>query len=345
MLTVFPAIYYRCFVSWCQQPGTNRLGLAVASLEGIAQDLIAVSLAASSQKAYCSSQAAFARFCQSLQMPVMPAGEQLLLLYVAHLSQRVRHGTARSYLSAIRHMHLAAGFVDPLKDAPRLELALKGLRRRKPRAGDTRLPITPLILSVLGRTLVQSGDGYDHLLLWAACCLVFFAFMRSGELVTPAGVPFNPELHLTPLDIAVDSLQNPRALRIHLKSSKTDQTRQGVDLFIGRTFNALCPVVATLRYLAVRGFDQGPLFRRQDGRPLTKQDFVARVRRTLASAGMDASQYSGHSFRIGAATMAAANGVSDATIQILGRWKSDSYARYIRSPRHTLTGISQVLTQ
>ena len=54
--------------------------------------------------------------------------------------------------------------------------------------------------------------------------------------------------------------------------------------------------------------NNGPLFQLQDGTRLTKQKFVARVRRTLTAAGVDASQYSGHSFRTGAATVAAANG-------------------------------------
>lgn len=33
-----------------------------------------------------------------------------------------------------------------------------------------------------------------------------------------------------------------------------------MDLFIGHTNNALCPVVVMLKYLAVQGFDEGPLF-------------------------------------------------------------------------------------
>ena len=37
-----------------------------------------------------------------------------------------------------------------------------------------------------------------------------------------------------------------------------------------------------------------------------------------------------HSFRIGGATAAASDGISDSTIQILGRWSSDAYRRYLR---------------
>ena len=55
-------------------------------------------------------------------------------------------------------------------------------------------------------------------------------------------------------------------------------------------------------------------------------------------AGIDALHFSGHSFRIGTASVAAARGVADSTIQSLGRWKSDSFERYIR--RAELAAIS-----
>lgn len=259
------------------------------------------------------------------------------------MSQRVCHSTIRSYLSAIRHLHLEKGLQDPLVGKTRLDLALKGMRRRKPRARDVRLPITPLVLSMIGRSLVQNAQQYEQLLIWAACCLGYFAFMRSGELTIPAGVTFDPTIHLTPKDITVDDIHQPTILRIHLKASKTDVTRQGVDLFVGRTRNSLCPVVAMLRYLAVRGIDDGPLFRHQEGPPLTRPDLVAKIKVALGQAGVDPTHYSGHSFRIGAATAAAARGINDATIQLLGRWASDSYTRYIRTPRQELSSVSQLL--
>lgn len=39
------------------------------------------------------------------------------------------------------------------------ERMLKGLRKRKPWARDPRMPITPLVLSVIGRALVQFSRG------------------------------------------------------------------------------------------------------------------------------------------------------------------------------------------
>ena len=145
--------------------------------------------------------------------------------------------------------------------------------------------------------------------------------------------------------MSVDSPSNPTVLKIHLKYSKPDQSREGTDLYIGRTHNCLCLVVALLLYLAVRGMDQGPLFRWQDRTPLTRAVLADRLKWVLLRAGVDVSGYSGHSFRIGAATTAAANGVSDATIQLMGRWMSDSFCRYVRIPRHQLAGISRILSQ
>ncbi len=72
------------------------------------------------------------------------------------------------------------------------------------------------------------------------------------------------------MDVAVDCQQNPTTLRIRLNVSKTDQSRAEVELYIGRTYNTLCPMVAMLRYLSVRGVDNGPLFRLQDGSLLTR---------------------------------------------------------------------------
>ena len=105
----------------------------------------------------------------------------------------------------------------------------------------------------------------------------------------------------------------------------------------------LCPVTAVLSYIAIRGPAEGPLFTRANSHPLTRQWFVDRIHRALSLAGIDASAYHGHSFRIGAATTAADTGIGEYLIKTLGRWSSSAYQLYIRIPREQLATLAPML--
>ncbi len=114
-------------------------------------------------------------------------------------------------------------------------------------------------------------------------------------------------------------------------------------IYIGRSNNLLCPVSALLSYLTIRGNCSGILFHFQDTTPLTKPKFTSKLRDLLRQAGLDNSFYAGHSFRIGAATTAAAKGIEDSLIQTLERWKSSAYLAYIRIPPSSLAAVSRTL--
>ena len=86
----------------------------------------------------------------------------------------------------------------------------------------------------------------------------------------------------------------------------------------------------------------GPLFLFQNGRPLSRALLTDWLRQTLASANIPGN-FSSHSFRIGAATVAARNGVPDHLIQALGRWSSSAYQLYIRTPSESLAALSTKL--
>ncbi|CAG2192648.1 unnamed protein product [Mytilus edulis] len=57
--------------------------------------------------------------------------------------------------------------------------------------------------------------------------------------------------------------------------------------------------------------------------PLSRDTFISLLRDLLFRLGYNDSKFCGHSFRIGAATSAAAAGVEDHIIQTLGRWSFD----------------------
>ena len=123
-----------------------------------------------------------------------------------------------------------------------------------------------------------------------------FFFFRAGEITVPAKRSFSISQHLAWGDVAVDSIDKPTMVKVHLKISKCDQLGKGVDVLVGRTSSKVCPVVACLSYIAVRGPGAGPFFRFQDGSPLTKAAFVWQVSQILTVAGLQASLYGGHSF-------------------------------------------------
>ena len=112
---------------------------------------------------------------------------------------------------------------------------------------------------------------------------------------------------------------------------------------MGKTGRDLCPVSAVVAYLTLRSSAAGPLLVWQDSRPLLRDQFVQLVKAALQVAGIDHKLYSGHSFRIGAATSAACAGLPAHTIQAMCRWSSDAYLTYIKCPRDSLAKISRVI--
>ena len=92
-----------------------------------------------------------------------------------------------------------------------------------------------------------------------------------------------------------------------------------------------------LSYLAQKPPDSGFLFFFHDGTPLSWDRLGQELRLALQAAGAEASGYSGHSFRIGAATQV---DLSNSLILTLGRWKSAAFLDYIRTDQATLTSIS-----
>ena len=243
-----------------------------------------------------------------------------------------------------------AGYGDPFSSSmPVLEYLLRGIKynqaKQCPESRRMKMPVTPQILLRMRAVLEKSAHSKDNIMLWAACTACFFGFLRSGEITAPSSTQCDSTAHLMVGDVSVNSRDCPTVVRVQIKASKTDPFRKGVTLFLGRTNNRLCPVAAITAYLAPRGPEPGPLFRFENGSYLTRESFVRKVRAVMLEAGLEAQRYSGHSFRVGAATTAAARGVEDSMIKTLGRWNSSAYLLYIRVPQERLAAVSAVLSR
>jgi hypothetical protein len=85
-------------------------------------------------------------------------------------------------------------------------------------------------------------------------------------------------------------------------------------VFIGSTGDELCQAHTVRLYDTVRG----ETLNSAEKLPLSKSRFVELVGSALARARVSVTGYSGHSFRIGAATAAPQAGIPHSVIQALG---------------------------
>ena len=77
--------------------------------------------------------------------------------------------------------------------------------------------------------------------------------------------------------------------------------------------------------------EKDPLFVEEHSIALCRNYSISKLKALLSYLGFVHSDYSGHSFRLGAATTCASNGIQDHMMQTLGRWKSNCLIRYIRT--------------
>ena len=96
----------------------------------------------------------------------------------------------------------------------------------------------------------------------------------------PLGRDFHLSRHCS------DSCSSPSLGQIKIKCRKTDPFSQGVEIYLGQSFNELCPTEAIVTYLTVRGYDRvGPFFQFHNGTLLFREQLVTQVCQALLAAG------------------------------------------------------------
>ena len=136
------------------------------------------------------------------------------------------------------------------------------------------------------------------------------------------------------------TLACPQCMTLQLKSSKTDVYRPGQSITIACTLFTLCAMSAMWEYFLLAWPPQGSLFYFQSGRFLTRGVVSHLPRDSSRVAGLPYQSLKGHSFRIGAASVAAAAGLPDWLIKVMGHWSSDCYQLYIRTPISTIESVA-----
>lgn len=325
-------------------PGNTHLHKFVSK----ARQFLQSGLANSTKATYRAGRRRYIKFCRMAGKKPIPTSEGTLTLFTTHLAtHNISLATIKVYLSAVRYMHLCKGLHDTFNQqfTPRLQLILRGIKRRQACICPIRqrLPVTIQMLRRIRHLLSKRTPSYANTTLWAMCCLALFGFLRVSEFTIPTEGSYNSSRHLSLDDIAVDNRNKPRLLQLFLKQSKTDQFRQGVKIYVGATDSTICPVKAVLSYLAKRNSQPGPLFITKEGKAWTSTMFRIAFKSLLTELKLDKQCYNTHSFRIGAATSASLANMSDTHIQLLGRWRSNAFQRYIRPPPSEVAKLSKTL--
>ncbi|WAR21876.1 hypothetical protein MAR_015850 [Mya arenaria] len=110
-------------------------------------------------------------------------------------------------------------------------------------------------------------------------------------------------------------------MEIFIKSSKTDQYRDGAWIVIARTGTLLCPVKNLEKYIQWAGFSGFKV--RSVNKPMSYSTLRDLFIKTFKPLVTDVRKYGFHSLRSGGATAAANKGVKDRMFKRHGRWASE----------------------
>jgi hypothetical protein len=291
------------------------------------------------------------KFIESVSIsPAFPASIETLCLWISSLAMAPNHlklGTCKVYLTGVINHHIERGFNSPLEGAitmlDRLFAGIKRLAAYTDNIKNSQKPKLPITTDMLRRMSEQLNphircDSLVMAMIWVATT----AMLRISEftsddkindrLLSRDQLTFIDEQNRPTEYSKIKQGSNIKHATLHLKQSKTDPFRKGMDIIIASTE----AIQALTQYLChtqqETANNKAPLFRFPDGNPVNRQWFMKQVSILLSNAGYDSSNYSSHSFRKGGAVSLQHNGISDSMIRQIGRWKSDAFHLYLRHP-------------
>ncbi len=315
-------------------------------------------------------------FCETFKFEPYPATEMSLICFtVWSASRKMIPSSIGKYIGSIRVRHLEEEAKMPdNKDMPRLMRVLAGLDwvLKAKVGGRLRLPCT---LDVLVRILIKKWANESELapdarpsiysmkstvMATAVYCLAFCGALRPSEVSVRNTATKGKSSPLRIKDITVEYLEGkPVRLVLWLPGRKNDQMGAKSDIAIGPTDHALvCAISRLLDYIAARkaaGEELTPdslLFPVADKEGnlsgLTYEQLTSAMDDDLEAAGFNHKLFGGHSWRLGAATTLALNGVPEYLIKQVGGWSlnSTAFTTYIgRAPQAQRASFSAFLAR
>ena len=301
----------------------NELTTDLKQLHEATLNNLKSSKAANTLRAYKSDFKDFGAFCAKHSFNSMPTEPKIVSLYLTHLSKSSKMSTLRRRLVSISMVHKMKGHYLDTKHPVIIE-NLMGIKRLK---GTIQKGKKPILINHLKSIInVINEQKIEEIKKARDKSIVLIGFgggFRRTELVS---------LDHEDLEFV------PEGLKITIKRSKTDQFGEGMTKGLPYFDNEIyCPVTNLKKWLELSKIKDGPIFRRfAKGLSVTKnrltdQTVVLLIKNYLSLAGIDNSNFSGHSLRAGFATVAAESGADERSIMAMtGHKTSQMVRRYIR---------------
>ncbi|WP_376100965.1 tyrosine-type recombinase/integrase (plasmid) [Roseomonas sp. CCTCC AB2023176] len=271
-------------------------------------------LAPETERALRKASAAFTAWAATERASPLPCTAETVARYVDDLAERAcKPATIRQAVWAVGTMHRAAGLTDPTK-AEEVRLALKRMTRS---------------LGTRQRQAAPVGEDDVRLLLRLVGPEPSLRVQRDVALLLTMRDLLARRSEAVALDVEDVTSSPDGSGTVLIRRSKTDQAGEGEVLWLSpRTMTHL------KRWLDLAAIEAGAIFRaiNKAGRVMRRLASGAVppiVKGLAATAGLDASAFSGHSARVGMTQDLAAAGSELPAIMQAGRWKSPTMpARY-----------------
>ena len=293
----------------------------VPALKTLLHSAIAPSTVATYERALKSFAIFLTQYSFPMQLPNPPV---VVALYISYLhTNHYAYRSILTHLAAISYMHRSHLLAEPNQNFI-IQKTLQGVKRTAT-LQDCRLPINLALLHKLCQTIKHIlASPLQQAMFRSMYLLAFFAFLRVGEITISHG---RSENILKLRQVIVQTGSN--VVHIAFERYKHSNAKTHTMAIQSRP-GPFCPVEALLQYLKLRGQQPGPLYVQPSNQPVTRATFNSTLQKSFKFLGLQADFYTSHSFRIGAASFAARNGMSDAQIRHMGRWASDAFKSYIR---------------
>ena len=156
--------------------------------------------APTTRSTYATGQQRYTAFCRLINVLPTPATERILMLFATHLTTtNISYAIIKVYLSAIRQLHVTQGPLQYFNQqlTPRLQQTLKGIQKTQTATNPPRprLPITVDIMQDIKHLLLHKPWSYTNTMIWAACSLAYFGFLRVSEFTIQAQDQYDQSCH------------------------------------------------------------------------------------------------------------------------------------------------------